>query len=216
VIAQAEHNLATLAGDRNDWASAERHARAAVAVNVAVRGPNHPDIAKNRINLAHMLREQKRFTEARAELDQARAILVRSLPPDHPSVVVFDVYVAQLEEAEGHRDQAVQTARRAVEASRRAKATSSLRFALNELARMVARTAPRDALPVYDEVLRLNLEFKGRATHQDVELLEHFADVALEAHRPEAAIAWFDRMPEAAREIPDVRRRLDRAISHRP
>jgi tetratricopeptide (TPR) repeat protein len=215
-IAQAEHNLATLAGDRNDWAAAERHARASVAMNVAVRGPDHPDVAKNRINLAHMLREQQRFSEARAELDRARAILARSLPPDHPTAIVFDIYVAQLEEAEGHRDQAVQTVRRVVEATRRARAASSLRFALNELARMVARSAPRDALPIYDELLRVNLGFKGRSTHHDAETLEHFADVALEAHRPEAAIAWFDRMPDAARELPEVRRRLDRAIAHRP
>jgi tetratricopeptide (TPR) repeat protein len=163
-----------------------------------------------------MLREQRRFSEARVELDRAHAILARSLPPDHPTAIVFDIYVAQLEDAEGHRDQAVQTVRRVVEATRRAKATSSLRFALNELARMVARSAPRDALPIYDELLRLNLEFKGRSTRHDVETLEHLAEVALEAHRPEAAIAWFDRMPEAAREIPEVRRRLDRAISHRP
>jgi hypothetical protein len=38
--------------------------------------------------------------------------------------------------------------------------------------------------------------------------------VALGARRPEMAIAWFDRMPEAAAQLTEVRRTLDRA-AHR-
>jgi tetratricopeptide (TPR) repeat protein len=212
-IAQAEHNLATIAGDRHDWLAAERHARAAVEMNVAVRGANHPDIAKNRLNLARILREQKKFVEARGELERARAVLQRSLPPSHPSAIVFDLYVAQLEEDEGHWDDAVRLARRVVDATRRAQAKPNLRFALAELARMVAHTSPRDALAVYDEVLRLNLEFTGRSVHQDAEVLDHLAAVALRADRPQAAIAWFDRMPEAAKQLTDTRRRLDSAAA---
>jgi tetratricopeptide (TPR) repeat protein len=210
VLAQAEHNLATLAGDRHDWATAERHARAAVAMNVRVRGAAHPDVAMNRIHLARFLREQKRFSDARAELTLAREILASALPPDHPSVTEFDLYVAQVAEAEGHRDEAVRIARGVVEAARRGGIPRSLRFALAELARMVAYTAPRDALPLYEEAAGMGIELKAPLV-SEVEFLREFADVALRVRQPAAAIKWFDRMPDAAKQLADVRRQLDRA-----
>jgi hypothetical protein len=185
-------------------------------MNIVVRGADHPDTARNRINLAHMLREQRRFAEARAELALAGASLQRSLPATHPSVVLLEIYVAQVDEAEGHWDGAVQTARRVVGGARRTGDPATLRFALGELARMTAHAAPADALAIYDEVLRLNLAQQGRSVHADVEALRELADVALRARRPAAALAWFDRMPDAAGLLADVRRRLEGAKLRRP
>jgi tetratricopeptide (TPR) repeat protein len=210
VLAQAEHNLATLAGDRHDWTTAERHARAAVAINVLVRGPAHPDVAMNRINLARFLREQKRFADARAELALAHDILAHSLPSNHPNVIEFDIRVAQVAEAEGNWDEAVRITRRVVETERHAGIPRSLRFAIAELARMVAHTAPRDALPLYEEAARMSAELKGPLV-SDVEFLREFAALALRLHQPAAATKWFDRMPEAAKQLADIRRQLDRS-----
>jgi tetratricopeptide (TPR) repeat protein len=209
VIAQAEHNLASISEDRKDWPAAVRHARAAVEMNVAVRGTAHPDTARNRILLARMLCQAGRFAEARSELELARATLERALPANHADVVSHGIRFAQLAEAEGHRDEAVRIARHAVERSRAAKVPDAyLVFVISELARMTAHGAPGEALPLYDEALRLQAAEKGRSLHDDIDLLQHLADAAVRAHRPGAALAWFDRMPEAAAQLVALRRQL--------
>lgn len=212
IIAHAEHNLGSMALDTADWVAAERHTRAAIEMNVVVLGRDHRDVAKNRTMLATALSKQKRFTEAHAELQLARAILARSLPATHPSNLTFDIYVAELEEDEGHWDEAVRIARRVVDAMRRPEIPAYvLAYALAGLARMVAHSAPRDALPLYDEALRLYTGQEGRSRREDVDLLQHVAAAALQAHQPAAALVWFDRMPEASLQLADLRRRLERA-----
>ncbi|TMQ13420.1 MAG: serine/threonine protein kinase [Deltaproteobacteria bacterium] len=209
VIAQAEHNLASIAEDRKDWPEAVRHARAAVEMNVAVRGAGHPDTARNRIQLAEMLRHAGRIAEARSELELARATLERVLPANHAEIVVLGIHFAQLAEAEGHRDEAVQIARRAVERTRAAKVPNTyFVFVISELARMTADDAPGEALPLYDEALRLHVAEQGHSLHDDIDLLQQLADAAVRAHRPGAALAWFDRMPEAAAQLASLRRQL--------
>jgi hypothetical protein len=131
-------------------------------------------------------------------------------------VIVFDIYPAQVAEAEGRWDEAVRLTRPVVEATRRAGNLALQRFALSELARMVGHTAPRDAMPIYDEMLRLNLGQNGRSVRDDVEVLTEFIDVALRAGQPAAALAWLDRMPEAASQLAEPRRRLQDALVRRP
>jgi len=216
-IVGAEHNLATIAADRKDWAAAERHARAAVAMNMAIAGADYPGTATNRIHLARMLREQHRFGEARAELALAHAALVRSLPATHPSVILFDLYPAQIDDAEGHHDQAIALARRVVDAARRSGVPPILRvWALGELATMVGHRAPRDALPILDDALRLYSAERAAHRRGDSDMLRQLAELALQAHRPRAALRWFDRMPELAAQLPDVRAQLEAASARHP
>jgi len=201
IIAHAEHNLGSLALDADDWRAADRHARAAIAMNVVVLGPDHRDVAKSRILLAAALSKQR-----------ARAILARALPATHPSNVTFDTYLAQLEADEGHWDLAVRAAREVVDAMRNAEVPSNVRaYSVAQLARMVAHSAPRDALPLYDEALRLYTAQDVRSRHDDIEMLRQVAGAALQAHRPAAALVWFDRMPEAALQLAALRGQLDRA-----
>jgi hypothetical protein len=109
----------------------------------------------------------------------------------------------------------VQIVSRVVEATRRAGHPGSLRFALAELARRLAERKPRESLPVFDELARMNLDFKGRSVEQDADLLTDFGNAALRARRPMVAIRWFDRMPEAAGKLSDLRHALDRATGRR-
>ncbi len=215
-IVGAEHNLATIAADRKDWASAERHARAAVAMNMVVSGADYPGTATNRIHLARMLREQQRFADARAELELAHASLVRSLPANHPSVLLFDLYVAQVDDAEGHWDTAIRLARGVVDATRHSEVPAHQRaWAISVLAGMVAHRAPREALTILEEAAGLYADPKVSARRGDTGVLQQLAELALKAHQPETALRWFDRMPELAKQLPDARRQLERAAAAR-
>jgi tetratricopeptide (TPR) repeat protein len=210
VIAQAEHNLASIAEDRQDWSEAERHARAAVAMNVAVRGATHPDVARNRIQLATMLRHERRFADARVELELARAIVERAFPATHARVVIFDINFAMLADDEGYWDEAIRIARRVVDQSRQARVPEDLlAWVISELAGMIAHRAPAEALPLYDEALHVHVALPGHSVRDGVELLQQFASAALRARRPAAALAWFDRLPEAAARLAEVRRQLE-------
>ena len=77
--------------------------------------------------------------------------------------------------------------------------------------RRIAQDAPGEALPLYDEALRLHVAEKGRSLHDDLDLLQRLADAAVRARRPGAALAWFDRMSEAAAQLVALRRQLDGA-----
>jgi len=213
-IVGAEHNLATIAIDRGDWATAERHARAAVAMNTVVAGPDYPGTATNRIHLARILREQKRFAEARAELDLARASLERSLPATHPSRLLFDIHVAELEEAEGHQGRAIELCRGVVDAIQHADVPATQRaWAVSQLAATVGRRAPRDGVPLYEQALQVYTDQRTAPTRGATELLQALAALALKAHQPAAALRWFDRLPAAAaaHELAGVRQQLERA-----
>lgn len=216
VIAQVEHNLASIAYERRDWNTAERRLRAAVAMNIATRGVDHPGTATDRIDLAEVLREQKHFADARAELELARAILAQSLPENHPTRTTLDSYFAEIERDEGHWDKALRLARQVVDATRHSEIPAAdRRLPVFVLASIVAHGAPRKALPIYDEALRLLLTENGHPVQSEVEILRAFADAAVKANRPEAALQWFDRMPEGAKQLTDVRRELERASASR-
>jgi hypothetical protein len=74
---------------------------------------------------------------------------------------------------------------------------------------MIAHRTPAEALPLYDEALRLLVALPGHTSRDDVDLLRQVAEAALRAHRPAAALAWFDRIPAAAARLADVRRQLE-------
>jgi tetratricopeptide (TPR) repeat protein len=60
--------------DEGDFASSERHSRAAIALKTKVLGPEHPDVAGSMSNLAGTLEELGRWDEALALSRQALAI----------------------------------------------------------------------------------------------------------------------------------------------
>jgi tetratricopeptide (TPR) repeat protein len=212
VIARAEQSLASVAAQRKDWAASEHHGRASLEINRLVRGPDHRETAQNRVYLARALREQHRFDEARAELDRARDSLGRSLPPVHVENVGFGLQYAKLAEAQGRFAEAEPLARHSVDGLREIKAPAfRLAFGLGELARIVSHRSPREALPVYDEALTLDVGRDGHDPERDAEELEELARVALAAGQPEFALHWIDRYPGAAALLTAVRAELEHA-----
>jgi len=218
VIADAEINLGAIATRRKDWAAAERHYRHSLAIQQVVRGDDHPSTAMVHTYLARTLRELKRFAEARAELDNARATLERKLPANHPDRIRMDLRYGLLAEDQGDYREAERLARRTVDGLRAIKASAiSCASALSELARIVARRSPADSIALYDEALAIELTAPARDSHEDANMLEEIGRVALAAHRPSFALAWFDRLdPAAAAEKAALRAELERARVHEP
>jgi tetratricopeptide (TPR) repeat protein len=201
-IGYVEDALAVVARKRHDLAGAERHERAAIAISAAAHGPDNEVTAEFRVNLVDLLARRHRLAEARAELARARTSYRQALPAESAEVIMLDVREAQLAEAEGHARDAVRLARPAIERLRHTSVPAvKLAEALRRLARMVAHDQPGDALPIYDEAIRLGRERKPPDIAEDVELLNGAADAAERAHRPAAALPWFTRMPEAANQL---------------
>lgn len=214
VIAQIEHNLADLANQRREWAAAERHARTSLDVNLAVRGAENPATARSRLLLSRALREQHRFAEARTEVAEARAVMTRALPATHPRRILVDMDEAHIANLEGNWDDAVRLGRRAVAGLREHEGKPfDLAYAISSLATFVAHRAPLEALPLYEEALGLNAQQKVHDIHADVDELRELTEVALRAHKPAVAIRWFDRLPEAAKQLAAERAQLDRAAA---
>jgi tetratricopeptide (TPR) repeat protein len=211
VIARAEQNLAGVAARRKDWPASEAHERTAIAIDVAVIGPDAPETARVRVFLARALMEQKRYAEARDELTKARVVLVKALPPQHPEVIQLDMRLAQIAEKEGQFAEAEQLARKTVDGLRAAHSDGyELTFSVMELARMVSHRDPVAALPLYDEALGRWVKQTERDPQGDLDSLRELGEVALAAHKPAAALVWFDRMPKAAAQLADLRAKLAR------
>ncbi|HTE51885.1 MAG TPA: tetratricopeptide repeat protein [Kofleriaceae bacterium] len=213
VVGKALYNYASVDSRRKDWAASEKHARASVAVYEHVLGANRPETASSRISLARALREQGRLPEARAELEVARDALAASLPPTHPDLARLHNELGQIAEAQKDYREAERLDRIAL-ASLRASVGPDhpqLAHALAELARMVARRAPAEAMDLYDEALRIYLGRDGRDLATDVEILAEVSECALAAHLPGRALAWFEKMPEAGKSLAPMRARLEKA-----
>jgi Protein of unknown function (DUF2914)/Tetratricopeptide repeat len=70
-----------------DYASAERHLRAAIARQEATLGPRHPDLANTLNNLGVVCERAGNTVEAEHSYRQAYAVARAALPPEHPFVV---------------------------------------------------------------------------------------------------------------------------------
>ena len=133
----------------------------------------------------------------------------------HPSVVLFELYVAQVDDAEGRWDHAIETARRVVAATEQGKVPAVQRaWAITVLAKMVGRRAPREGLVLYETALRLYAEQTTSRRHGDTDLLREVTELALRAGQPEVALRWFDRMPELAAQLAELRGQLRAAQLH--
>jgi eukaryotic-like serine/threonine-protein kinase len=209
LAAQIALNLAAVATRRLDWPTAERELRTVIRVDTAVFPNGHPELVRAQVLLARALREQKRYDDAAAAIAAAHreADRVPALGPERAKIGLAE---AQLAEARGDYTAAVQAAQPAAAAIRADPTTTAMEraYALGELARMVAYRDPRGALPIYDQSLELHVGQPSREESADAEILTELAQVALRAHRPAAALKWFDRMPKAAAKLEDLRAQL--------
>src|ERR1700687_6152940 len=78
---------AELAAAVGDYASAERHLRAAIAVQEATLGPRHPDLANTLNNLGVVCERAGNTVEAEHSYRPAYAFAHAALHPEHPFVV---------------------------------------------------------------------------------------------------------------------------------
>ena len=60
--------------------------RRALAIDEKSFGPDHPDVARDLINLAALLKDTNRLSEAEPLMRRALAIDEKSFGPDHPDV----------------------------------------------------------------------------------------------------------------------------------
>ena len=211
LLGSLEVNRAAVAARRKDWPAAETALRASLAVHLLVFGPAYHWSIQNRTLIARALREQGKLREARAELERARESAADA-PPTMLEKIEVDVGFARLAIVEKRWRDAEAHARAAVAAYEAIDAKVSTRAAaLLTLAEAVAPRDPRKALDLYDRGLTLATTQVSRDRHLDVEVLEDVAKVALAAKRPARALAWFDKLPDAAAHLGALRARLERA-----
>jgi tetratricopeptide (TPR) repeat protein len=74
-------------GDRTKWESAAAIARRVLAGRRRALGPAHPDTLVSQSDLAFLLIRLGRLDEALAEAEQAEAIALRTLGPDHQTTL---------------------------------------------------------------------------------------------------------------------------------
>ncbi|MDQ3338731.1 MAG: protein kinase [Myxococcota bacterium] len=215
LLAQIELNRSSVAARREDWPSSEASLRVALGINLAVRGPAHPETIKVRTLISRALREQGSYAEARAELERASTSLAES-PPTMPAKIELDVSFARLGLAEKKWRDAETHARKAVDAYAAIDVSVEARAAaLSVFAEAVAARDAGEALVLYDRALALASTQASRDRHADREVLAKLAEIALAAKRPAVALAWFDKWPDAAAGLGEVRAQLERPNSKR-
>jgi len=80
------NNLGLLLKTKARYAEAEPFMRRALAIDDAIYGPDHPDVAKDLSNLAFLLKDTKRPDEAERMFRRALKIRKAHPGPDHPEV----------------------------------------------------------------------------------------------------------------------------------
>jgi len=203
-----------------DWPTAEKVGRQALGAARAVLPPGDVTILQIHRSLAITLRAQKRFADARLELEASRAELTRSKTPDPLELARTDLTLCDLEQNAGPDA----SASRIIEVCRRAAAGVTeavgadhpLRAtALAHLALSLESSAPAEALATYSEALRILAAHPEHAPTVRHEFLAGVARAALAAGRPAEALAWFGKMPEAAAKLPELEARLKKARRRR-
>lgn len=206
-------NLAGMATAAGDVATSARYARLAVETFARTYGEDHPTTSYARCKLALALSGLGRHDEARAQMTRAEAALRAKLGADHPDAALTALELAAVLAAAGDVPGGEKIARPAVAVLRRRLPAEhpDLGFGLRELARLTAPRAPREAIELYDEAMRIHTAVPDRDTSAEPDVLEEMGEVALRAGRAAWALGWFDRLPEAAAQKPAMRRRLLRA-----
>jgi len=208
--------LSWVARERKDWESAVRHSKEAIAHMARLHGTDNLELAFTRRELGLALGQLERYDEAIEQLSQCAAVFLR-VGPTHPDTLEVALEVGELYERAGRYADAERNDRKAVELARGPgkAAPGRLGGALLELARMVAHRSPAEAVPIYDEGMRLVVKERDIAVDQHVEALQEISKVALAAGRARWMLTWFDRLPRAAAKLPALRRKLIKAARRR-
>jgi len=114
-LAAALDSLGTVASDQGHNEEAERHYRAALAIERQLRSGPHPDVASRMLSLGHALRRQERVDEARSFLEEALEMRRTLLGPDHPDVGHALNHLARLELMANDLERAEPLARQGLE-----------------------------------------------------------------------------------------------------
>jgi serine/threonine-protein kinase len=201
--------LAWVARERKDWESVARHSKDAVAQLARLHGTDNPDLAVARRELGLALGQLGRHDEAIEQVSRSAEVF-RRLDAHHPDTAAVALELGELYEKAGRTLDAEQSNRTAVELVRGqgVKARPHLGRALLALARMVAYRAPSEAIPIYDEGLRIVAGLPDVDVEEQVEALREMANAALATRRARWMLTWFDRLPVAAARLPALRRRL--------
>ena len=105
------------------------------------QGPQSPDVARLKSDLGWVLMEQGALVEARAELEQSRAIREAVLGADHPALGSSWSELASLADALGDMDEAVRCMERALAIDVLAKGEDSVGVARKRLGLAVQLTS---------------------------------------------------------------------------
>jgi eukaryotic-like serine/threonine-protein kinase len=84
VRARLDNTVGVTHSKAGHHALAKRHQEAALAIQQAALGPDHPDVGMSLNNLAIVAKDEGRFADAIGFYDRAIAIRERALGPDHP------------------------------------------------------------------------------------------------------------------------------------
>jgi tetratricopeptide (TPR) repeat protein len=208
VLASIDINRGEVAARRGDLRGAEAALRSALAVGLAVSGPAYRTVRVIRMKLSRVLLAQHRDSEAAQALALARENMTAddAVAPFAIDIDEVDAEVA-LDEHQWTRAEAL--AKRAMAAYERLGDEELHSVAMDDLAKAVVHRSPRDALALEERSLAELLKAPPPVGEM-VEALSSMASVAIAAHRPEVALAWFDKYPDAAAKLTDDRAALER------
>jgi tetratricopeptide (TPR) repeat protein len=99
---------------RAQYATARELLQRALAINEAVYGPEHPEIAITLTNLGNVQQQLGEFEAARASQQRALAINEAVYGPEHPEIAITLTNLGSVQPQLGERDRAREHARRAV------------------------------------------------------------------------------------------------------
>ncbi|HTE50979.1 MAG TPA: serine/threonine-protein kinase [Kofleriaceae bacterium] len=208
--------LAWVARERKDWEAGVRHSRDAIAQMSRLHGTDNLELAFARRELGHALGQLERYDEAIEQVSQC-ADVFRRVGPTHPDTLEVALELGELYERAGRHADAERNDRRAVELARGEGKAAPGRVggALLELARMVAYRSPAEAVPIYDQGMRLVIKQRDIAVEEHVEALKEISKVALAAGKARWMLTWFHRLPKAAARLPALRKQLAKAARRR-
>ncbi len=215
VTARIEANAAEAAFWVGDLDEANRLAGHAYSILRRYPGEDRP-AANALMVLAWVARERKDWESVVRHSKDAVAQLARLHGTDNPDLAVarreLGLALGQL----GRHDEAIDQVSQSAEVFRRLDAGHpQLGRMLLELARMVAYRAPSEAIPIYDEGMRIVAVLPDIEVEEQVEALREMSNAALASGRARWMLTWFDRLPAAAARLPALRRRLVGAARRR-
>ena len=204
--------LAWVARERKDWEAAARHSQASIAQMARLHGTDNLELAFSRRELGHALSELERHGEAIEQMKMCVGVFSR-VGPRHPDTLVAQLELGELYEKAKRYTEAEKIDRETVKALREGGKSSRdhLSSGLLELARMVAYRSPAEAIPTYDEGMRIYMKRSDVVDEERAEVFEEVSKVALAAGKAKWMLAWFDRVPRAAARLPALRKKLVKA-----